>query len=357
MEPRHPHRPTPPTTIPPPSPPPPVISSPPLPRSFEFNPFLTPNTNTSPPYQPDLSFHIPPLFSPDHSIPTFINPSSQPPSFHDPTNLYFSPPPIDPFSSTYLHPPPPSQPLSYEDYIIFENSRLKSLNPNQEGSSFSSTFPPLQNLENYPNFLVNMTSNEFHQLLPTYLEEAEIPLRPASPQVLEPTGANQPPLPAPPQLSPWLEEAKATVKNLNILFQEHHYSITGEMKCRHCRRTYNMSFDLVEKLEDLRKYVKANKAQLKKEIATQEWAVPGGVSCKMCPGGSAFPVIPSEKKKIDWLLFFLTQTIGNLTVNHLQYFLKHQPINYHKVVNKSSIVYLVYKRIYDQLGEAWPIQD
>ncbi|CAH9093965.1 unnamed protein product [Cuscuta europaea] len=155
-----------------------------------------------------------------------------------------------------------------------------------------------------------------------------------------------------PSLFPWSTNKRATIQNLSYLMSNKIFTITGDVQCKRCERTYEMGFDLREKFYEIGKFIMENKENMH-DRAPDVWRNPVLPTCRFCEQEKSIkPVIASSKKAINWLFLLLGQLLGCCTLEQLRYFCKHT--QNHRTGAKDRILYLTYLSLCKQLDPTGP---
>ncbi|KAL3629889.1 hypothetical protein CASFOL_026201 [Castilleja foliolosa] len=152
--------------------------------------------------------------------------------------------------------------------------------------------------------------------------------------------------PIPPPF-PWSTENRAVVHSLEYLLSNEITTISGEVHCKRCERSYTIDLDLKPRFEEIKAFVEANK-HIMLQRAPTSWLSPSVPKCKFCDQENCVkPVVALKKRSINWLFLFLAQMLGFCTLNQLKYFCKHT--DNHRTGAKNRVLYLTYFGICKQL--------
>ncbi|XP_059651871.1 uncharacterized protein LOC132299349 [Cornus florida] len=152
---------------------------------------------------------------------------------------------------------------------------------------------------------------------------------------------------------PWASPRRATVQSLAHLESQQIFTITGEVQCNKCEKSYEIQYDLREKFNEVGGFIVKNKAAMR-DRAPNEWLNPVLPICKFCQkqGSNVKPVIVEKKREINWLFLLLGQMIGCCNLTQLKYFCKHT--NNHRSGAKDRVLYLTYLGLCKQLQPNGP---
>ncbi|CAH9116111.1 unnamed protein product [Cuscuta epithymum] len=151
---------------------------------------------------------------------------------------------------------------------------------------------------------------------------------------------------------PWSTDKRATIQPLSYLVSNKISTITGDVQCKRCERTYVIEFDLHQKFYEIGRFIMENKA-IMHDRAPEMWRNPVLPTCRFCEQeNSAKPVIASSKKAINWLFLLLGQLLGCCTLEQLRYFCKHT--KNHRTGAKDRVLYLTYLSLCKQLDPTGP---
>uniref|UniRef100_A0A0D9V4F4 DUF7086 domain-containing protein n=1 Tax=Leersia perrieri TaxID=77586 RepID=A0A0D9V4F4_9ORYZ len=82
--------------------------------------------------------------------------------------------------------------------------------------------------------------------------------------------------------------------------------------------------------------------------APDKWVLPRLPDCGACgKKGCVSPVIPGEKREINWLFLFLGQMLGCCTLDDLKFFCKNT--SNHRTGAKNRVLYYAYIEMCRQL--------
>ncbi|CAI0377256.1 unnamed protein product [Linum tenue] len=151
---------------------------------------------------------------------------------------------------------------------------------------------------------------------------------------------------------PWATSTRAKVHTLAHLLAHNVTTVTGEMRCKSCEATYDISYDLREKFVELGTYIVDHMGSMHHR-APERWKRPALARCERCGlAGSARPVVAARKKRINWLFLLLGEFLGFLTLEQLRYFCRHAGV--HRTGAKDRLLYLTYLGICRQLDPHGP---
>ncbi|GMY05839.1 probable serine/threonine-protein kinase DDB_G0291918 [Fagus crenata] len=276
-------------------------------------------------------------FDLDLSLSIFGRPLSQspplPPPPTSPQPLPLSPPPSLPFAETLAMPALYSQTPSQFPFQLSPSHPLYV-------SPFIAPAPPL-----------HQSSTSTPLMYPPQ-ETTMVPSRPVrsrrNPTQVPREGRS----PSVPALFPWATTHRATVHDMNYLQSKQIVSITGEVQCKRCERTYEMEFNLKEKFDEVGLFIWQNKSSMR-DRAPGVWLNPVLPTCRFCEQeNSAKPIIADKKKAINWLFLLLGQMLGCCTLEQLKYFCKHT--RNHRTGAKDRVLYLTYLALCKQLDPNGP---
>ncbi|KZV53381.1 hypothetical protein F511_06523 [Dorcoceras hygrometricum] len=151
---------------------------------------------------------------------------------------------------------------------------------------------------------------------------------------------------------PWSTDRRCTVHSLQYLLSNKLNTITGQVQCKRCEKSYEMGFDLRQKLSEVFQFIIRNKNQMH-DRAPSSWMNPTFPPCRFCKEENcARPIISDKKKTVNWLFLLLGQTLGCLMIDQLKYFCKHT-MN-HRTGAKDRVLYLTYMELCKQLDPNGP---
>ncbi|KAJ8899827.1 hypothetical protein K2173_019530 [Erythroxylum novogranatense] len=151
---------------------------------------------------------------------------------------------------------------------------------------------------------------------------------------------------------PWATNRKATVHSLKYLLANGITTISGEVQCKRCDKTYEMEYNLEEKFGEVASFILKNKYSMH-DRAPSVWMNPTLPDCKLCNhSNSVKPVFPTEKTCINWLFLLLGQMLGCCKLSHLKHFCKHT--ENHRTGAKDRVLYLTYLALCKQLDPTGP---
>jgi hypothetical protein len=147
----------------------------------------------------------------------------------------------------------------------------------------------------------------------------------------------------------WATDRRATVHSFNYLLQNQIFNITGDLECKRCQQTLQVSFDIRYKFPEIRHFIVENMHDMNDRGTI--WMRPTLPRCEHCDQGMK-PVISDKKRRINWLFLFLGQMLGCCTLQELRYFCKHTKI--HRTGAKDRLLYLTYLGLCKQLDPNGP---
>ncbi|ONH91226.1 hypothetical protein PRUPE_8G100200 [Prunus persica] len=247
-----------------------------------------------------------------------------------------SPDPVDP-------PPPPP-----------------SLMPSLFMQTLTAQNPPPQPLQLSPSHPLYMTTQQPPSLIPSsmplvYSQEpgrgpsTSRPIRTRRNPTQVPREGKSKTVPAP---FPWATTRRATVHTLEYLLSRGIRTITGDVQCKRCEKSFVVEYDLEEKFTDVGSFVAENKNTLR-DRAPRSWTTPVLPRCRHCQEeSSGKPIIAEKKKAINWLFLLLGQMLGCCTLEQLKYFCKHT--KNHRTGAKDRVLFLTYLELCKQLDPNGP---
>ncbi|XP_006646227.2 uncharacterized protein LOC102704475 [Oryza brachyantha] len=129
-------------------------------------------------------------------------------------------------------------------------------------------------------------------------------------------------------------------------------SVEGRAICRHCSAQASIPYDLESKFREIRAYVAAN-IHTMDDRAPEQWLIPRLHKCDACGKESCmWPLIPNEKREINWLFLFLGQMLGCCTLDQLKFFCKNT--RNHRTGAKNRVLYYAYIEMCLQLEPKGP---
>ncbi|CAJ2642756.1 hypothetical protein L195_g011329 [Trifolium pratense] len=147
----------------------------------------------------------------------------------------------------------------------------------------------------------------------------------------------------------WATNRRATVHTFNYLLQNQIFNIIGEVECKRCQQTLQISFDIREKFPEIRHFIVENMHDMNDRGTI--WMHPTLPRCEHC-NQETKPVIAEKKRRINWLFLFLGQMLGCCTLAQLRYFCKHT--KNHRTGAKDRVLYLTYLQLCKQLDPNGP---
>ncbi|KAL5222453.1 hypothetical protein ABZP36_027166 [Zizania latifolia] len=194
--------------------------------------------------------------------------------------------------------------------------------------------------------------------------------RPPTPPSLPPPGPHRPPPPPPPppstqERSPRHRhnspapplfasalERPAQHDTLENMLLKGITSVESVVRCKRCFGEEVIAYDLEAKFHEVRNYVAANRLAMH-DRAPEAWMCPRLPDCVACGReGGMSPVIPSDKREINWMFLFLGQMLGCCTLEDLKYFCKHT--KQHRTGAKNRVLYNVFVEMCRQLEPQGP---
>ncbi|KAG5018122.1 hypothetical protein JHK82_014075 [Glycine max] len=150
---------------------------------------------------------------------------------------------------------------------------------------------------------------------------------------------------------PWATDRRATVHNRKYLLQNNVVAISGRFECKRCEKEFEVTLDLEEKVNELRKFIEKESGSMH-DRAPAAWVNPVLSKCVHCgKENSAKPILGDKKRAINWLFLLLGQILGFCNLGQLKYFCKHT--NNHRTGAKDRLLYLAYMTISKQLVPEW----
>ncbi|KAF8116674.1 hypothetical protein N665_0015s0049 [Sinapis alba] len=139
---------------------------------------------------------------------------------------------------------------------------------------------------------------------------------------------------------PWATNKRGTIQSLENLESKQITTITGDVQCKHCEKTYQIRYNLREKFSEVEN-VFVTRKRLMRERAPTFWTNPEPMRCELCGRDKAVkPVIAERKSQINWLFLLLGQMLGYCTLEQLKNFCKHSRT--HRTGAKDRVLYLTY---------------
>jgi hypothetical protein len=148
----------------------------------------------------------------------------------------------------------------------------------------------------------------------------------------------------------WATDLRATVHSFNYLLQNQIFNIIGDVECKRCQQTLQMSFDIRYKFPEIRHFIVENMHDMNDRGTV--WMRPTLPRCEHCDQGMK-PVISDKKRRINWLFLFLGQMLGCCTIEQLRYFCKHT--KNHRTGAKDRVLYSTYLQLCKQLDPNGPV--
>ncbi|KAH1252136.1 hypothetical protein GmHk_04G009195 [Glycine max] len=151
---------------------------------------------------------------------------------------------------------------------------------------------------------------------------------------------------------PWATDRRATVHNRKYLLENNVLVITGRVQCRRCEQEFEMTLDLEEKVNELRKFIQKESRSMH-DRAPAAWVNPVTPKCVHCGRENCIKpiLVYTKKRSINWLFLLLGQMLGFCTLNQLRYFCKHT--NNHRTGAKDRLLYCAYMTLSKQLVPEW----
>ncbi|BFG41553.1 uncharacterized protein Pyn_28658 [Prunus yedoensis var. nudiflora] len=243
-------------------------------------------------------------------------------------------------SPTTVDPPPPPPPW---------------LMPSLFMQTLTAQNPPPHPLQLSPSHPLYMTTQQPPSLIPSsmplvYSQEpgrgpsTSRPIRTRRNPTQVPREGKSETVPAP---FPWATTRRATVHTLEYLLSRGIRTITGDVQCKGCEKSFVVEYDLEEKFAVVGSFVAGNKDTLR-DRAPRPWSTPVLPNCTHCQQeGSGKPIIAEKKKAINWLFLLLGQMLGCCTLEQLKYFCKHT--KNHRTGAKDRVLFLTYLELCKQL--------
>ncbi|KAF0917848.1 hypothetical protein E2562_021508 [Oryza meyeriana var. granulata] len=157
-------------------------------------------------------------------------------------------------------------------------------------------------------------------------------------------------LPAP---FPWVRADRPALHyTLESLQLKGIMSVEGSATCKHCRVEVPITYDLEAKFREVRDYVAAN-IHTMDDRAPEQWLRPQLPGCGACGKEACmWPLIPNEKREINWLFLFLGQMLGCCTLDQLKFLCKNT--SNHRTGAKNRVLYYAYIEMCRQLEPHGP---
>lgn len=243
-------------------------------------------------------------------------------------------------SPTTVDPPPPPPPL---------------LMPSLFMQTLTAQNPPPHPLQLSPSHPLYMTTQQPPSLIPSsmplvYSQEpgrgpsTSRPIRTRRNPTHVPREGKSETVPAP---FPWATTRRATVHTLEYLLSRGIRTITGDVQCKRCEKSFVVEYDLKVKFAVVGSFVAGNKDTLR-DRAPLSWSTPDLPNCTHCQEqSSGKPIIAEKKKAINWLFLLLGQMLGCCTLEQLKYFCKHT--KNHRTGAKDRVLFLTYLELCKQL--------
>lgn len=144
----------------------------------------------------------------------------------------------------------------------------------------------------------------------------------------------------------WATTRRANVHSLHYLLSNGINTISGQVQCKRCEKTYEIEYDLQEKYRDVAHFISTNK-DIMHDRAPPIWMNPSLPNCKFCDQQNCVKPILTKKKSINWLFLLLGQMLGCCKLAQLKYFCKHT--KNHRTGAKDRVLYLTYLELCKQL--------
>ncbi|XP_045791333.1 uncharacterized protein LOC123886040 [Trifolium pratense] len=149
----------------------------------------------------------------------------------------------------------------------------------------------------------------------------------------------------------WATNRRATVQSFDYLLENKIFYITGDVQCKRCDKTYQISFDVRYKFPEIAQFIAENRHTMNDRATI--WMNPRLSRCENCNQENCVkPVIADKKKSINWLFLLLGQMLGCCTLEQLKYFCKHT--NNHRTGAKYRLLYITYLGLCKQLDPNGP---
>ncbi|KAL9231625.1 hypothetical protein vseg_006827 [Gypsophila vaccaria] len=149
----------------------------------------------------------------------------------------------------------------------------------------------------------------------------------------------------------WATDRRAVVHSMDYLLSQGITSIAGDVQCKKCERSFEMTYDVHEKFRELVAFIVSQGGM--QQRAPKRWIKPILPTCKYCgEEHSCKPVIAEKKRNINWLFLLLGQMLGCCTLEQLKYFCKHT--HNHRTGAKDRVLFLSYYTLCKQLDPTGP---
>ncbi|XP_076957262.1 uncharacterized protein LOC143632692 [Bidens hawaiensis] len=150
---------------------------------------------------------------------------------------------------------------------------------------------------------------------------------------------------------PWATDRRCKVHTLKHLTQTLMIkTITGDVECKRCQKSYQIEYNLEQKYNDVSDYVRLHLYDFYDRAPTK-WMSPVLPTCKFCHQENSMKPVINKKKLINWLFLLLGQMVGCCTLGQLKYFCKHT--GNHRTRAKDRVLFLAYQELCKQIdGEA-----
>ncbi|MED6198958.1 hypothetical protein PIB30_071586 [Stylosanthes scabra] len=141
------------------------------------------------------------------------------------------------------------------------------------------------------------------------------------------------------------DDRPTKIHSMKHLLQNNIPSISGDVQCGSCHGTFEISYDLQEKVAELRSFMKAHRSTMHSR-SPKEWNFPDPLTCILCGKEKRVkPVIGSPREhNINWLFLLLGQLIGFCTLDEMRYFCSYNGL--HKTAAKDRFVYYTYVKLF-----------
>lgn len=151
---------------------------------------------------------------------------------------------------------------------------------------------------------------------------------------------------------PWATDRRATIRSLDELLSNNILTVTGQVQCKNCKKTFEIEVDIRQKLVEVEYYI-VNEREAMHNRAPAHWIKPTLPRCRFCDQENSAKPIIGENDEINWLYLFLSQTLGCCSLNQLKYFCHHA--RNHRTGAKDRLLYTTYLTLYKQLCLNYPL--
>ncbi|MED6193460.1 hypothetical protein PIB30_019756 [Stylosanthes scabra] len=144
---------------------------------------------------------------------------------------------------------------------------------------------------------------------------------------------------------PWATDRPTKIHSIKYLLQNNISDISGDVQCGSCHGIFEISYDLQEKVAELRSFMRAHRSTMHSR-SPKEWIFPELLTCILCGKEKRVkPVIGNWREhNINWLFLLLGQLIGFCTLDDMRYFCSYNGL--HKTAAKDRFVYYTYVKLF-----------